>query len=217
MQRLIRNTVNIGGIYMVATVIIEEANGNVDGTPGSKNQVDGVGVNGGTDVRFATTDAHNPVATYPCIIPSAGSNYSYWKHLFLDISGTFTTVNNIRFYTDGSSSWTCGTGGGLYVGIRNAGDNGCPMDASYNVATGTEGTTGDWMDDGTNGHVYYKDEVVTPALATNYTSGSTLLIDSSDYTVADESDAVVLQVKLETDATQGTQADETLTFLYDEI
>lgn len=202
---------------MVATVIIEEANGGSDATPSTKNRVDGQAVNDGTDVRFCTTDAYNPVATYPCIIPSASQNYSYWKHLYLDISGTFTTVNNIRFYTDGAIGWTCGTGGGLYVGLRDTGDNGCPMDASYNVATGTEGTTGDWMDDVTDGHTYYKDQTLTPVLASGYTSGSTLLIDSTDYSVADESDAVVLQVQLETDATQGTQADETLTFLYDEI
>lgn len=208
---------------MVATVIIEEANGGSDGTPASKNRVDGQGagdgggVGVGTDVRFSTTDAYNPVATYPCIIPSAAQNYSYWKHLYLDISGTFTTVNNIRFYTDGTIGWTCGTGGGLYVGLRDTGDNGCPMDTSYNVATGTQGTTGDWMDHGTNGHAYYKDQTATPALASNYTSGSTLLIDSADHSSAVESDAVVLQVQLETDATQGTQADETLTFLYDEI
>lgn len=204
---------------MVATVTVYEANAGSDGTPSTKNQVDGVGVNDETDVRFCTTDAYNPVATYPCIIPSADQNYSYWKHLYLNIAtGTgFTTINNIRFYTDGAIGWTCGTGGGLYVGLRDAGDNGCPMDTEYDVATGTEGTTGDWMDHTTNGHGYYKDQLAIPVLASTYTSGSTLVVDSSDYSVADESDAVVLQVQLETDATQGTQADETLTFLYDEI
>lgn len=208
---------------MVATVIIEEANGGSDGSPSSKVRVDGQGagdgggIGVGTDVRFSTTDAYNPLTTYPCIIPSSGQNYSYWKHLYLDISGTFTTVNNIRFYTDGTSGWTCGTGGGLYVGLRDSGDHGCPMDASYNVATGTQGTTGDWMDHGVNGHSYYNGQTISPALASDYTSGATLDIDSTSYSSADESDAVVLQVQLETNATQGTQTDETLTFLYDEI
>ena len=203
---------------MVATVIIEEANGGISGSPGTKNRVDGQGVNDSTDVRFCAADAYNPVAGSPCIIPSSGAtHYSYWKHLFLDISGTFTTVNNIRFYTDSDIGWTCGTGGGLFVGLRDAGDHGCPMDASYEPATGTEGETGDWMDHGDDGHAYYKDQTAVPVLASTYTSVSTLLIDSANYTVADESDAVVLQVVLEDDATQGTQADETLTFLYDEI
>jgi len=205
---------------MVATVIINEANGGSDGAPFSKTQVDGIGGNDGTDVRFATTDSATPIATYPCIIPTSDFNYSYWKHLFLDISGTFTTVNNIRFYTDGTIGWTCGTGGGLYVGTRDTGDNGCPMDLEYDVATGTEGTTGHAMDDGTNGHGYYKGQSPAWVLASTCTSVSPLEVDTADYTSADESDAVVLQVKLDTaanSAVQGTQTDETLTFLYDEI
>lgn len=198
---------------MVATVVIKEANGGTDGAPGTKTRVDGQAVNDGTDVRFASTDAYNPIATHPCVIPSSSFNYSYWKHLFLDISGTFTKVNNIRFYTDGTIGWTLGTGGGLFVGTRTTGDNGAVMPTNYEIATGTEGTTGDSM--ATN-HAHYTTGG-TVALAANYTSGSTLLIDSSDYTAADDSDAVVLQAKIFTDATQGTQTDETLYLTYDEI
>lgn len=202
---------------MVATVVVDEANGGTDGTPGSKNRVDGQGVNAGTDVRYCTADAYNDVSSNPCIIPASGDNYSFWKHHFLDISGTFTQVDNIKWYTDGTIGWTCGTGGGLFVGLRDAGDNGCPMDTEYDVATGTPGTTGDWMDDVTLGHGYYKDETATPVDASAYTSGSPLTVDTAAYTSADESDAVVTQVKLHDDATQGTQTDETLTFVYDEI
>lgn len=198
---------------MVATVIINESNGGTDGTPGATTRVDGQGANAGTDVRFATTDAYNPIATYPCVVPSSSFNYSYWKHLSLGISGTFTTVNNICAYTDGTIGWTCGTGGGLFFATRDAGDNGVPMNASYEVATGTEGTTGNSMLTdharvATGGNV---------ALASNYTSGSSLLLDSTDYSAADESNALLCQVKIFTDATQGTQADEQLFWTYDEI
>ena len=62
---------------MVATVIINESNGGTDGTPGATTRVDGQGANAGTDVRFATTDAYNPIATYPCVVPSSSFNYSY--------------------------------------------------------------------------------------------------------------------------------------------
>lgn len=200
---------------MVATVTVYEANGGTDGTPGSKNLVEGQAVNAGTDVRFATTDAYNPVATHPCIIPSSGDNYSYWKHLYFNIAtgSGFTTINNIKFYTDGSIDWTCGTGGGLYVGTRTTGDNGVPMDASYEVATGVEGTTGDNM---LTAHARCGSGG-SAALASNYTSGSPLLIDSTDYSSADDSNAVLLQVKIHSDATQGTQADESLSLVYDEI
>jgi hypothetical protein len=202
---------------MVATVQIYEANGGTDGTPGTKTRVDGQTANDGTDVRFCTADAYNDVAAHPCIIPSSGDYYSYWKHLYLNISGSFTTVNNINFYTDGTIGWACGTDGGLFVGVRDAGDNGAPMDTEYDVSTGTSGTTGDWMDHGTNGHGYYKDQALTPATASDYTSGSELLIDSADYSAADDSDAAVLQVRIHDDATRGTQTDETIYFVYDEI
>lgn len=203
---------------MAAIVQIYEANGGTDGTPGTKTRVDGQNLGDGvaTDVRFCTADAYNDVAVHPCIIPSSGFNYSYWKQLYLNITGTFTTVNNINFYTDGTIGWTLGTGGGLYVGTRTAGDNGVPMDASYEVATGTPGSTGNTMLTdharcATGGSV---------ALAGNYTSGSELLLDSTDYSTADESNAVLLQVKIDTSvngAANGTQSDEIIYMAYDEI
>ena len=202
---------------MVATVVVHESNGGSDGSPGTQTRVDGQSANDGTDVRYCTADTYNPVANYPCVVPSSGTNYSYWKHHHLDISGTFTKVNNVRWYTDGSIGWTCGTGGGLFVGVRDSGDNGVPMPTNYEVATGTQGTTGDWMDDATNGHTYYNGQTATPADASNYTSSSPLTVDSTDHTTAGDSKAVVTQVKIVTDATQGTQNDETLTFVYDEI
>lgn len=202
---------------MVATVYIEEANGAAP-TP-AHTRVDAQVLNDGTDVRFCTTDAVAPVATYPCIIPSSGFNYSYWKHLFLAIKDTaYTTINNVRFYTDGGIGWNTGTNGGLFVALRDAGDHGCPMDTSYEISAGVQGTTGYEIHDATNGHDYYKGQTATPVLASGYTAGSPLTVDTADYSAAvDDCDAVVLQVKLFTDATQGTQTDETLTFIYDEI
>jgi len=202
---------------MVATVTIEEANGGGDGAPGVYTRVDGQGANGGTDVRFCTMDAFEPDSTNPCIVPNADTNYSYWKHLCLAIAGSFTTINNVRFYTDGTIPWTCGTDGGLFVGVRDSGDNGTPMGTNYELATGVVGTSGDYIDDSANGHAYYKGQTAQPALASDYTSGASLLIDSTDHGSAGKTKAVVLQVKIQTDATQGTQADENLTFLYDEI
>lgn len=198
---------------MVATVIVNENNGGTDGNPATVTQVDGIGANNGTDVRFCTADAYAPVAANPCVVPTADFNYSYWKQLSLGISGSFTTVNNICAYTDGTIGWSCGTGGGLFFGTRVSGDNGVPMDASYEIATGTPGTTGDTMLTAharcaTGGGV---------ALASDYTSGASLLLDSTDYSAAAESNALLCQVKLFTDATQGTAVHETVTITYDEI
>lgn len=170
-----------------------------------------------TAARYCTTDSYNPGTANPCVVPSSGTNYSYWKHHALGLSGTFTKINNIRWYTDGTIGWTLGTGGKIVVGIRDTGDNGCPP-ASYDQATGTVGTTGYYMDDATNGHTYYKDQTATPADVTTYTSGSPLTVDTSDYTTTTTAtNAVVTQVLIDSDATQGEQADETFTFVYDEV
>lgn len=206
---------------MVATITISEVNGGTDGSPTAHTRVDGQNLGNGVDVdvRFAAMDAYNPVAQNPCVIPSSGDQYSFWKHIHLAIAtGTgFTKINNIQFYSDGAIAWTCGTGGGLFVGLRDAGDNGCPMDTEYDVATGTVGTTGHWMDDVTNGHGYYNGQTANPASVADYTDGASLTVDTTDYAAADDSKAVVLQCKIHDDAVQGDAATETLSFSYDEI
>lgn len=206
---------------MVATVTVEEANGGSDGSPATHTRIDEQNLGNGVDVdvRFASMDAYNPVMQNPCIIPSSGNNYSFWKHIHLSIAtGTgFTTINNVQFYSDGTIPWTCGTDGGLFVGLRDAGDNGCPMDTEYDIATGTVGTTGDWMDDAVDGHGYYNDQTANPASIADYTSGAALIVDSTDHSAVGDTKSVVLQVRIHDDATQGDQSSETLAFSYDEI
>lgn len=189
---------------MAATVVVKEGNG-AGPTWTTK-----------TAVRFCTADSHEPGTDNPIPIPEADNAYSYWKSIALDLSGVFTKINNVRFYSDGTIGWNCGTGGGLFVGQRDAGDHGCPT-ASYDQATGTEGTTGHEMKDATNGHAYYKAQTAAIKDVATCTSGSPITVDSGDHTSAEKTKHVVLQVKVATDATQGEQTDETLTFKYDEI
>lgn len=174
-----------------------------------------------TQGRYAAMDSYNPSLSNPCVVPTSDYNYSYWKSHNLAFSGDFTQISNIRWYTSGSirENWALGTNGGLFVAVKSTGDNGCPV-GSYVQATGTLGTTGNWMDDTTNGHTYYKvgsSNHATPVDADTYVSGSTLLIDSTAYTSAGVSKLVVTQVKIASDATQGDKASETITFRYDEI
>jgi len=193
---------------MAATVAVEYWNGGSDGTPTKTSA---------STFRFRSDDSPATInATNPLVIPSTGNNYSYWTHIALAISGTFTEVSNIRFYSDGTIAWTLGTDGKVVRGARDSGDQGCP-EASYEVATGTSGTTGDYLDDATNGHTYYNGQTTPTADVTSDTSGSPATIDSSTYSSADSTKAVVLQTIVDTDATAGTQASETFTFLYDEI
>lgn len=193
---------------MVATVNVEYWNGGTDGSPTKTTA---------STFRFRTDDSPATIDnTNPLIVPSSGLNYSFWTHIALAISGTFTEVSNIRFYSDGSNAWTLGTSGAVNRGNRDSGDHGC-AEADYDVATGTTGTTGDALDDGTNGHGFYNGQTTPTASVFSDTSGSPATIDSSTYTTTTSTKAVVLQVVVDTDATQGTQSSETFTFLYDEI
>lgn len=175
-----------------------------------------------TTPRLSTMDSNNPGTSNPIPIPAAGYNYSYWMSLFLTITNMqdATLLNNHLFYTDGAIGWTLGTDGKLRIGIKSSGDNGLPG-ANYDQATGVEGTSGDDMDDGTDGHAYYKDgsaNHAVPADISDYETGGTeLLIDSGDHTIAEAFKGIVIQAKVDDDATRGAQAAEVLTFQWDEI
>jgi hypothetical protein len=195
---------------MVATVNVQQAVGGSDGSPGTYNNIT-------TSTRLQTKDQFAPADTsYPIPIPVSGFSYSYWIHVCLDLSGSFTTINNVRFYSDGSIGWSFGTGGELRRGNRDSGDHGCPM-AEYDLATGTEASSGDALEDETLGHGYYNSQTTPTANVNSDTDGSPAVIDSTDHTSAGKTKAVVLQCKVANDAVQGEQADETLSFKYDEI
>jgi hypothetical protein len=196
---------------MVATVNVQQAVGGSDGSPGTYNNIT-------ASTRLQTRDQFAPTDTsYPIPIPLSGYKYSYWIHVCLDLAGTFTQINNVRFYSDGAVGWSFGTGGELRRGNRDSGDHGCPMPTEYDVATGTEADTGDSIEDGSNGHGYYNGQTTPTANVASDTEGSPAVIDSTDHTSAEKTKAVVLQCRIASDAVQGEQADETLSFKYDEI
>lgn len=197
---------------MVATVTIVQAYGGTDGNPSYTEDL----TNDAT--RLQTKDQYDKAdTTYPIPIPAADFNYSYWIHMCLDLAGTFTKINNVRHYSDGDIGWNYGTSGQLYRGNHDTGDDGCAMPTEYEVATGTEGTTGHAIDDATNGHSSYNTQTTKTANLASDTSVSPATIDSTDHEEAGKTKAVVIQVKVDTDATQGEQADETMTWKYDEI
>ena len=212
---------------MVATVGVYQSVGGIDGSPTSPDSEIT------TSTRLQTKDQFAPSDTaYPVPIPadsgsgygSSGFNYSYWIHVYLKITGgDFTQINNIKFWCDGTIGWAFGTAGELRVGVRQTGDDGCPMDTEYDVAHGVgagggEGLSGDPIEDVTNGHGYYKDDAGTKIVdIETFTSGAKMTVDSTNHSAAEKCKAVLLQVKVDDDATQGEQTDETLTFSYDEI
>jgi hypothetical protein len=171
-----------------------------------------------TTPRLSTSDTNDPGTSNPIPIPSADFNYSYWMTLHLTITNMqdATLLNNHLFYSDGAIGWTLGTDGELRVGVRDAGDNGVPG-ASYDQATGDEGVSGDDMADASDGHAYYKSQTTKTADVGDYTDGTELEVDTSDHTEAEEFKGVVIQAKVDDDATRGAMSAETLTFVYDEV
>tara|TARA_R110002167_G_scaffold64455_2_gene182250 strand:- start:3110 stop:3703 length:594 start_codon:yes stop_codon:yes gene_type:complete len=183
-----------------------------DANPGSSTDVDALGA---PALRFKTNDNTTIDAIDPVPVPSSGTNYSYWKQIYLKCdTAPDTQVDNIKFYTDGSGF---GTGITLNVGLqfptKNSGST-----AGYEVAStgGTSGTTGIEL---TAGHAL----VSSVASAFNYTSGSpltgpTISEDSSIINAQNETtNYLILQVAVAATASPGNKTDETLTFQYDEI
>lgn len=166
-----------------------------------------------TNVRLRTDDANTADLTNPVVFSASSSGRSYWAHVRLAFSGTFSQVSNIRHYSDGAIGWTFGATGKLYRGNRDSGDDGCPT-ASYQQASGTPGVIGNNLD---TSHAYYSGQSTPSVNVNSDTSGSPMTVDSNAYTVAGSTYGVVLQVFVATDATQGLQTAETLTFMVDEI
>ena len=99
------------------------------------------------------TDQGTPQITYPIPIPAAGFNYSYWKHVCLGVTGTFTSVSNIRHYCDGAIGWNFGTAGELRRGNRDSGDKGVAVDALNGHTDGydlTPESSHDWTQNSYN-------------------------------------------------------------------
>jgi len=166
---------------------------------------------GPPNIRFKTADDSVIDANNPIPIPTSGTNRSFWKHIFLKATGgTFTQIDNVKFFTDGTGFPT-----GITVNVgdetptKNSGST-----AGYDQATGTVGTNGDELT--THANITAKTD------AFSFTSGSPktvtiseagAIIDASGETT----NYVVGQMDVADTASPGDLADETWTFQYDEI
>jgi len=142
--------------------------------------------------RFCTQDAE-PNLNNPCKVPPAGAVYDSFRCTdCLGITGDFNQVRDIYLHGDGNFALDWGldsaNGGGLFVGHKDIGDNGLPIDVAlhgsnqYAVATGTVGTTGHSIADPTNGHPFYRGEAMPEMDFDDCLADSPLLIDSGPYT-----------------------------------
>lgn len=216
---------------MVATCVIQEVIG-TGGGQAAQNLANG-------QVRLMTTDAYTsatPQTTNPVIIPAAAGqgygsgnfNYSFWKSVCLNFTGAGTeNIQNIKHYSQGdiTGSWTFGSNGQMQRGRKDVAgnkgtvDQGCPA-ANYTQANGTTGITGYPITDGTHGHSYYNgggnDGVADLNSDISSLPAAIDLTGSTPIGAGFTSKMIVLQVKVEYTATQGTQTAKTLTWQYDE-
>jgi hypothetical protein len=190
-----------------ATVAVFYDFGGTDGSPGTQQDITGLGP---PNIRFkradnATIDNQNPIP-----VPPSGTNYSRWKQLYLKVTGgTFTQIDNIRFYSDGTNY---GTGITLKVGLQFPTNNSGAPGSGYEVADTDE-----------QDMVTYHGGITSDGDAFSYTSGSPLsgpsisesgsVIDA----VNEMSNYIVFQLEVVNGASAGDLNDETLTLKYDEI
>ncbi len=189
---------------MVADVNIFFDFGGTDSNPGTEQDTDELGP---PNIRFkqednATIDTNNPVP-----IPTTGSNFSYWKHVYLQCgSAPDTQIDNIKFYTDGG-----GFGTGIFLNIgsetptKNSGSN-----SGYEVADTASTMSGNHT------------EIINVLNAFSFTSGSTKDVSISEASniidaIGETSDYIIFQLVVDNSASPGNLADETLTIRYDEV
>ena len=141
--------------------------------------------------RFCTQDGI-PGLNNPCKVPATGVYHSFWVTDCLSITGDFNQVRDIYIHGDEGFAEDWGldaeNGGGLFVGKRDTGDNGLPIDAvlhgsnQYAQAGGSVGTDGYAIDNAVNGHPYYREQSTPKLNFDACTAAAPLLIDSGPYT-----------------------------------
>lgn len=178
---------------MAATVTIRRWTG----TTGSPTKSDITSIN----TRANAADAHTTAdTTNSILIPSSGSNYSFWVATRLSVDAiTGGTVNNVKWYTDGAN--------GFGTGVTCVGNDA----TSYVQATGTTGTTGDQMTTSN-----YATLSGTPTDVFANTSGSPKSITGTTTTTGDLGSFFVYQIVVGTTAASGATSAETFTWQYDD-
>lgn len=178
---------------MAASVVVNEWNGNSTKTDKT----------GGT-VRFKTADNATVDTNAPITIPTSAQTHSYEKWLELQITGTPPSqrINNLKFYTDGSSGY--GAGVSLYAEVAATGTFRSAAQAASANAVPLGGSGSKTM---TSAFSYISGAALSLSTAAETFSGST----------TDIGRFVVLVLTVSAAASQGTLTAETGTFSYDEV
>tara|TARA_R110000796_G_scaffold72230_3_gene163517 strand:+ start:1812 stop:2405 length:594 start_codon:yes stop_codon:yes gene_type:complete len=196
-------------IIMVATVAVFFDFGGSNGTPATEQDTSSLGP---PNLRFKTADDATIDNQNPIPIPSGSAINSFWKQIYLKVTGgTFTQIDNVKFYTDGGGF---GTGITTFVGdqlpVKNSGAN-----TGYVVATGTVGTSGNAM---VASHAGVSAQ--TDAFSFDSSSPKSITISEAGglmNATNETTNYLVCQMNVASTAGPGNLADETWTYQYDEI
>lgn len=153
--------------------------------------------------RLSTSDEPDPGTGYPVPIPSENYRYSYWcaTRLFAENINTGCTVNNLKFYTNGS----------LLQGLWLMGNDA----TTYIQAAGTEGTTGIELN-----LTNYSTLSTAPVDVLDWVESSQKSIAGSlvgPQTDQDLGDFIVFQLRVGVEASPGLTDSPTFYWAYDEV
>jgi len=142
---------------------------------------------GGT-IRFKNADNATVDLSNPMVKPTSGSDFSYEKWLRMNVTGgSYTQITNVKAYMDGSN----GLGTGVLLWAKAVASFSTPAEA-----TSTSGYTN----------------------AFTYTSGSPLTLGAGPFTsTGEKADHLVMMLEVQSTASGGLTASETVTLSWDEI
>ena len=185
--------------------------GGSDGNPITQNTTDNE-----PNLRFKTLDDNDMTSNGKLLgtidVPSIGTNKSFWKHIYLKVTGgTFTRIENIKFYTDGSNF---GTGITTYIGnempIHNSNSS-----SGYVKSTGVNNVGGNDIIDHT--FIDTKSNVFT------FTSNTPKIISISENggiidQVGESTNYIVVQMDVSSIVSlTGDLTDRTWYYIFDEL
>lgn len=161
----------------------------------------------GINTRASASDVHSTSSLDdPIQIPDSGTSYSYWVTLRLKCTvSPAGTINNIRWYTDGSNNF--GTGVSMKCAKASTGAN-----SGYRQATGIPGTGLELNQSNHTG----LDESPSNAFAFTALSPKSLNGSISNPNVGQFGDLLVYQLEIDQTASPGPTAGEWLYMKYDE-
>jgi len=156
--------------------------------------------NEATAIRFCSDDIFAPALLKPCKVPPVGVSayFSYPISICLHYTGSFSLINNERFWGPGNISerWFSTDKGRMVAGrLDNASGGHGFLVGSYHQGTGTSGLTGYAIKDPDNGHPVYKGQTISVVNVDTLDEDHPLVVDTRDITSAGRSKCLLLQTE----------------------